>query len=45
MQNLREQDGRRAGGHEVYLSPWMHQDVPSDTEVHAEQQLRADRST
>lgn len=37
MQNLREQDGRRAGGHEVYLSPWIYQDIPSDTEVLAGQ--------
>ena len=32
----REQDGRGVGGHGVYLSPWIHQEYTSDTEVHAE---------
>ena len=43
--NWREQDGGGVGGCGVHLSPRMHQDSPSDTEVHAEHQLRADRST
>ena len=41
----REQDCGGVGGHGVHLSLWIHQDTPSDTEVHAEHQLRVDRST
>ena len=38
----REQGGRGVGGHGVHLSPQIHQEY---TEVHAEHQLRADKST
>ena len=40
-----ENDGRGAGGCGVHLSPWIHQESPSDTEVHEEQQLRVERGT
>ena len=30
---------------EYISSAWIHQDTPSDTEVYAEHQLRADRRT
>ena len=39
-----EQDGRGVGGHGVPLQEYI-RNTPSDTEVHAEHQLRADRST
>ena len=42
---IREQDGRRVGGHGVHLSPRMYQEYTSDTDMHAEYQLRVDRST
>ena len=40
-----EQDGRGVGGRGVHLSPRIHQEYTSDTEVHAEHQLSMDRST
>ena len=40
----REQDGGGVGGYGEHLSPWIHQDTPSDTEVHVEHQLRVDGS-
>ena len=43
--NVGEQNGGGVGEREVYLSPWIPQEYPSDTEVHAEHQLRPDRST
>ena len=45
MQSRGEQDGGGAGGHGVHLSPQTHQEYSSDTEGHAEPQLRAGRST
>jgi len=47
---LEEQDGRGVGGHGIHLSPWIHQEYTfrhrcMHAEVHAENQLRADRST
>ena len=42
---FREQDGRGVGGRGVHLSPRIHQEYTSDTEVHAEHQLSMDRST
>ena len=44
MSLRREQDGREAGGCEEHLSHGYIRNIPSDTEVHAEQQLRVDRS-
>ena len=40
-----EQDGGGVDGRGVHLSPWIHQEYTSDTEVHAEHQLKADRKT
>ena len=40
-----EQDGGGVDGRGVHLSPRIHQEYTSDTELHAEHQLRADRST
>ena len=40
-----EQDGGGVGGHGVHLSAQYIRNTPSDTEVHAKHQLRADRST
>ena len=40
-----EQDVGGVGGCGVHLSPWRHQEFTSGTEVHAEHQLRVDRST
>ena len=45
MSLRREQDGREAGGHGEHLSHGYIRNTPSDTEVHAEHQLRADGST
>ena len=39
-----EQDGAGVGGCGVHITAWIHQEDTSDTEVPAEQQLRADRS-
>ena len=40
-----EQDGGGVGGRGVHFSPQNIRNTPSDTEVHAEHQLRADRTT
>ena len=40
-----EQDGGGVGGRGVHLSPRIHQEYASDTEVHAEHRLGADRRT
>ena len=40
-----EQDGGGIGGRGVHLSPQNIRNTPSNTEVHAEHQLRVDRST
>ena len=40
-----EQERGGVGGHRIHLSPRVHRNTPSDTEMHAEHQLRADRST
>lgn len=39
-----EQDGGGVGGCGVHLSPWIHQEYTSDTEVLAEHQLTVDRT-
>ena len=41
----REQDGGEVGGRGVHFSPRYIRNTPSDTEVHVEHQLRADRRT
>ena len=45
VQERGEQDGGGVGGRGVHLSPRIHQDTPSDIEVHVEYRLRAERST
>ena len=40
-----EQDGGGVGGRGVHLSHGNISNTPSDTEVHGEHQLRADRRT
>ena len=40
-----KQDGGGVGGHRVHLSPRIHEEHTSDTGVHTEHLLRADRST
>ena len=40
-----EQDGAGLGGCGVHITAWIHQEDTSDTEEHAEPQLRADGST
>ena len=42
---FQEQDGTGGGRRGVHLSPRIHQEYTFDTEVHAEHQLRGDRST
>ena len=43
--NMEEQDGGGVGGRGLHLSLWIHQEYPSDTEMHAEHPPREDRST
>ena len=42
---LEEEDGRELGGQGVHVSPWIHQEYTSETEVLAEHQLRVGRNT
>ena len=45
MKERNEEAGRGVGGRGIHLSHGYIRNTPSDTEVHAEHQLRADRRT